>query len=104
VSNAGTLFAFAAVSLAVMVLRRTQPGRKRPFRVPAIYLFGTLSIIGCALLFIFLPWQSKLQFAAWAAIGLVFYFAYGYRHSHVARGKTEVPELDKDAPPGPLST
>jgi len=104
VSNAGTLFAFAAVSLAVMVLRRTQPGRKRPFRVPAIYLFGTLSIIGCALLFIFLPWQSKLQFAAWAAIGLVFYFAYGYRHSHVARGRTEVPELDKDAPPGPLST
>src|SRR3546814_13509522 len=30
VSNSGTLFAFAAVSIAVIVLRRTDPGRYRP--------------------------------------------------------------------------
>jgi len=31
-------------------------------------------------------------------IGLVFYFLYGYRHSHVGRGRVEVPELSPDAP------
>ena len=55
------------------------------------------------MLFFFLPWQAKLLFPIWTAIGLVFYFSYGYRHSHVARGQTEVPELDKDAPPGPIA-
>jgi APA family basic amino acid/polyamine antiporter len=99
ISNSGTLFAFAAVSLAVMVLRHTQPDRPRPFRAPLVYLFGSLSVIGCITLFVFLPWQARLLFPIWAVIGLVFYYAYGYRHSHVGRGTTEVPELDKDAPP-----
>ena len=35
-SNAGTLFAFAMVAISVLVLRRTDPGRNRPFRVPAL--------------------------------------------------------------------
>jgi APA family basic amino acid/polyamine antiporter len=104
ISNSGTLFAFASVSVAVMILRRTQPDRARPFRTPAVDLFGALSVIGCALLFFFLPWQAKLLFPIWSAIGLGVYFSYGYRHSHVGRGITDVPELDKDAPAGPLGT
>ena len=36
-SNSGTLFAFLMVAIAVMVLRRTDPGRKRPFRTPGVY-------------------------------------------------------------------
>jgi APA family basic amino acid/polyamine antiporter len=31
-------------------------------------------------------------------IGLVVYFFYGFRHSHIARGVTEVPELAAEAP------
>jgi APA family basic amino acid/polyamine antiporter len=103
ISNSGTLFAFAAVSLAVMVLRHTQPDRKRPFRTPWVYLFGTLSVIGCVVLFIFLPWQAKVLFPVWSLVGLAFYYAYGYRHSHVGRGHPEVPELDDDAPSGLIS-
>jgi APA family basic amino acid/polyamine antiporter len=99
-SNAGTLFGFAMVALSVLAMRRRQPHRRRPFRAPLIWLFAPLSIAGCALLFVFLPWQAQMRFFIWAGIGLVFYFAYGYRHSHVGRGVTEVPELDKDAPPG----
>ena len=102
ISNSGTLFAFAAVSVAVMVLRYTQPERPRPFRAPWVYLFGTLSVMGCVILFVFLPWQARLLFPIWAMIGLGFYYAYGYRHSHVGRGVTEVPELDRDAPPPPI--
>ncbi|HEY0265248.1 MAG TPA: amino acid permease, partial [Rhizomicrobium sp.] len=103
ISNSGTLFAFATVSLAVMVLRKTQPQRHRPFRAPLVYVFGTLAVTGCAVLFVFLPWQAQLLFPVWSAIGLVFYYAYGYRHSHVGRGVSEVPKLDADAPPGQIA-
>ncbi|HEX6740962.1 MAG TPA: amino acid permease, partial [Sphingomicrobium sp.] len=97
-SNAGTLFAFAAVSLGVMILRQKDPGRARPFRTPAIYVVAPLSILGCALLFFNLNRESQLLFFSWTAIGLVLYFLYGFRHSHVARGLVEVPELAADAP------
>ena len=97
-SNAGTLFAFAAVSLGVMILRRKDPGRPRPFRTPALYILAPLSIIGCGLLFFNLNRESQLLFFSWTAVGLIFYFLYGYRHSHVARGIVEVPELAADAP------
>ena len=42
--------------------------------------------------------ESKLLFVVWTVIGLVIYFLYGYRHSHVGRGIVEVPELAADAP------
>ena len=97
-SNAGTLFAFAAVSLGVMILRAKDPSRPRPFRTPALYIVAPLSIAGCALLFLNLNVESKLLFVSWTVVGLIFYFLYGYRHSHVARGVTEVPELAPEAP------
>jgi APA family basic amino acid/polyamine antiporter len=97
-SNAGTLFAFAAVSLGVMILRKTDPTRPRPFRTPLLYLVAPLSIAGCLLLFINLNNESKLLFVSWTVLGLVLYFVYGYRHSHLARGVVEVPELAPDAP------
>ena len=105
-SNAGTLFAFAMVSLGVMILRKKDPNRPRPFRTPAIFVVAPLSIAGCLLLFVNLNMESKLLFVSWTVIGLVVYFLYGYRHSHVGRGVVEVPELSPDAPPsvgvGPL--
>jgi APA family basic amino acid/polyamine antiporter len=83
----------------VLVLRRTQPERHRPFRTPLIWLFAPLAVAGCAVLFVFLPWQAMLLFPVWSAIGLAFYFSYGYRHSHIARGTTEVPDVEL---PGPI--
>jgi APA family basic amino acid/polyamine antiporter len=97
-SNAGTLFAFAAVSLGVMILRKRDPSRPRPFRTPALYIVAPLSIAGCLLLFVNLNVESKLLFVSWTVLGLIFYFLYGYRHSNVARGITEVPELAAEAP------
>ena len=101
-SNSGTLFGFAVVAMAVMVMRATHPRHHRPFRAPMLWLFSPLAILGCVVLFFFLPWQAKILFPIWTGIGLVFYFAYGYRHSHVGRGLMEVPEFDKDAPPSPI--
>ena len=100
ISNSGTLFAFAAVSIAVMVLRRTDPARRRPFRTPAIMLTAPLAILGCIYLFYSLGMETKLMFVGWAVVGLIVYFAYSYKRSHVGRGLTdEVHELDADAPP-----
>ncbi len=86
ISNSGTLFAFMVVALTVMILRVREKSRKRPFKAPAIWLVGPLAVVGCIILFLFLPADAKLVFPIWSAIGLVFYFFYGYRKSHVARG------------------
>lgn len=99
ISNSGTLFAFAAVSIAVLVLRRTDPDRRRPFRTPAIMLTAPLAIAGCVYLFFSLSWETIRLFLIWATIGLVVYFAYSRSRSHVGRGLDEVHELDADAPP-----
>ena len=99
ISNSGTLFAFAMVAIAVMVLRKTDPNRARPFRTPAVMIVAPLAAAGCVYLFFSLSMETQLMFFGWAAVGLVVYFLYGYRNSHLARGILEVPELSGDAPP-----
>ncbi|MEP6784833.1 MAG: amino acid permease [Sphingomonadales bacterium] len=99
ISNSGTLFAFAAVSIAVIVLRRTDPNRARPFRTPAILVTAPVAILGCMYLFYKLGVETKLMFVGWAALGLVIYFVYSRSRSHVGLGLDEVHELDADVPP-----
>ena len=86
VSNSGTLFAFFIVALAVMILRVREKNRHRPFKTPLVWLVGPLAMVGCATLFLFLPSEAQLVFPIWGSIGLLLYFGYGYRHSHLARG------------------
>jgi APA family basic amino acid/polyamine antiporter len=93
-SNSGTLFAFAAVSLGVMILRFTDKSRPRPFRTPILFVVAPLSIIGCLALFLSLDVKSKTVFFVWSAIGLVLYFSYGFWRSNVRRGVIEDVELD----------
>jgi basic amino acid/polyamine antiporter, APA family len=102
ISNAGTLFAFAMVSIAVMVLRRTDAGRVRPFRTPLVNVVAPLSILGCVYLFYSLSGYTKALFFGWAAVGLVVYFLYSRGSSHVGRGLDEVHELDADMPRPPV--
>ncbi len=86
ISNSGTLFAFMVVACAVMILRVRDGSRTRPFRAPFIWLVGPLAVVGCITLFLFLPADAKWVFPLWSGIGLMFYFMYGYRKSHVALG------------------
>jgi APA family basic amino acid/polyamine antiporter len=85
-ANGGTLFAFCAVALGVMLLRIRQPDKKRPFRTPLIWVVGPLAMIGCLYLFFSLPLQPILVFLGWAVLGLVFYRVYGYKRSALAPG------------------
>lgn len=86
ISNSGTLFAFLVVALSVMILRVKDKNRHRPFKAPIIWLVGPLAIGGCITLFMFLPLDAQLVFPIWTCIGLVFYYLYGYRKSHVLSG------------------
>jgi APA family basic amino acid/polyamine antiporter len=90
ISNSGTLFAFFVVAVGVMLLRSRQPERKRGFRTPAIWFVGPLAMAGCALLFVSLGWYTIKLFLIWAVIGLVVYFLYSRRRSHLANGTEHV--------------
>ena len=97
-SNSGTLFAFAMVALAVLILRRKDPGRKRPFRTPAVAVIAPLAILGCIGLYLNLPLLAQMVLIVWGAVGLVIYFGYSRSRSYVGRGIIEVPELAPEAP------
>jgi basic amino acid/polyamine antiporter, APA family len=89
ISNSGTLFAFFVVSLGVMILRKTEPNHPRVFRTPFIWIVGPAAMAGCALLFVSLGAYTIKLFFIWAAIGVVVYLAYGYRHSALAKRRAE---------------
>jgi APA family basic amino acid/polyamine antiporter len=86
ISNSGTLFAFFTVAVGVMILRRTNPDRPRPFRTPLYFLVCPLAAAGCVFLFFQLSGYTELMFLGWTTIGLVVYFLYSRRRSHVGQG------------------
>jgi APA family basic amino acid/polyamine antiporter len=94
IANAGTLYAFMMVAIAVMMLRKTDPHRERLFRTPMLWLVGPATIAGCIFLFLNLPFEAMIVLPAWGAIGLVIYYLYGYKASHLGKGIVEVPEDD----------
>jgi APA family basic amino acid/polyamine antiporter len=85
-TNIGTLFAFVLVAVGILVLRRTNPDAHRPFRTPFVPLVPILAILSCGYLMAQLPWPTWERFFIWLALGLVVYFAYGYRHSKLRHG------------------
>jgi APA family basic amino acid/polyamine antiporter len=100
ISNAGTLFAFFAVAAGVMVLRKVEPNRHRPFRTPAVWLVGPLAMAGCALLFFSLGWNPTIKFFCfWAVLGLIVYFAFARRNSALAPGNAELETEKLEAAP-----
>lgn len=75
-ANAGTLTAFVAVGVCMLVLRKRAPDAVRPFRTPLPWVVGIGGVLGCLYLFISLPHETKIAFAVWNVLGLVVYFAY----------------------------
>lgn len=72
-ANAGTLLAFIATALSMIVLRGTRPDLNRPFKCPSPYLVGILAIFGCAYLIASLPTRTLERFLMWNLIGLGLY-------------------------------
>ena len=84
-ANAGTLVAFIAVSVCLLVLRKREPDRARGFRTPLAWVVAPLAILGCAYLFWSLPQKTQLYFLAWNVVGFVLYVAYARRNSLLGR-------------------
>ena len=84
--NIGTLFAFIIVAAGIAVLRRTHPAWPRPFRVPLFPWVPLGAMLTSGYLMLALPLITWARFFVWLALGLVFYFAYGIRHSRLAGG------------------
>ncbi len=79
--NFGTFTSFIVICIIVLILRKTDPDRKRPFRVPFVPLFPILGIVFCAGLIIYslkTLKTSSVLFPIWILIGIVIYFVYGY--------------------------
>jgi APA family basic amino acid/polyamine antiporter len=90
-TNIGTLFAFVLVAIGVIILRRTDPDRPRPFRTPLVPIVPALAALSCIYLMVPLPLETWVRFIVWLAIGMVIYLAYGRHHS----------VLGRDRPPSP---
>ena len=97
--NIGTLFAFILVNIGVIVLRRTKPDMKRPFRVPFVarlpdHRHAALPLPDRQAL----PGTTWLRFVIWLIIGLVIYFRYSIRHSRLRHGEgpADVPVAGSD--------
>ena len=85
-ANAGTLCAFIAVALCVLILRRREPEARPAFRTPLAWLVCPIAILGCLYLFTGLQAITQKSFFVWNAVGLLFYLFYA-RHRGLAGGK-----------------
>ncbi len=97
-TNIGTLFAFVLVCCGVIILRRKDPNRPRPFRVPMVPVFPILGVLLCLALMLSLPIETWIRFFIWLGLGLVIYFLYSVRNSKLARG-IDSGETENTLPP-----
>ena len=85
----GTLMAFAIVCISVMILRRTHPELKRPFKVPFVWIIPSLGAFFCIMQMVSLPWSTWARLIFWTLAGIVIYFIYGIRKSHLRRKQSQ---------------
>ena len=82
-TSIGTLFAFILVCAGVWIMRVRRPDIPRGFTVPALPLVAICGIAVCGAMIYGLGWTNWLRLGVWLVIGLVFFFSYGHRHSHI---------------------
>ncbi|WP_351224289.1 amino acid permease [Streptomyces sp. NPDC002133] len=83
-TSIGTLFAFALVNVAVIILRHKRPDMNRTFKVLLFPVTPILGFVFCAYMMFSLPFATWMYFGGWMVAGLVFYFLYGLRRSRLA--------------------
>ncbi|WP_394556646.1 amino acid permease [Priestia aryabhattai] len=87
-TNIGTLFAFMTVSIGILYLRKSkQTSESTGFRVPFVPVIPILAFVFCLYLALQLPKLTWISFVIWLLLGLVVYFLYGRKHSHLNSSK-----------------
>jgi APA family basic amino acid/polyamine antiporter len=84
-ANAGTLTAFIAVAVCMLVMRRRAPDAERLFRTPFAWPVGIVAILGCLYLIYSLPQRTQIWFLGAHVVGIVIYLVYGARRSVAGR-------------------
>jgi APA family basic amino acid/polyamine antiporter len=77
----GTLTAFTIVCISILILRKTQPGLKRPFKTPLVPFVPLAGAIICIVQMVSLPWDTWARLIGWTIFGFIIYFVYGLKHS-----------------------
>ncbi len=80
-TSIGTLFAFVLVCIGVVIMRRSEPSLKRPFRTPLVPVVPILGMIVCGGMIISLDINTQMTALGWMILGLLVYFLYGRSHS-----------------------
>ncbi len=89
--SVGTMIVFIAVSFSVIVLRRVDPERPRPFRTPFVPLIPTASVLVCAFMLWVIPLRTWAVYLTWLVLGLLIYISYGQRSANRLRAATATP-------------
>lgn len=85
-TSIGTLLAFVIVCGGVIVMRRTRPDQPRPYRTPLVPVIPILGILVCMSMMVSLGVDTWIRLVVWLVIGLIIYFGYSRKHSHLAKG------------------
>ncbi|MGP2442762.1 amino acid permease [Streptomyces sp. JW3] len=94
----GTLATMAVVNVAVLALRRREPGLARTFRVPLHPVTPLLGIAFCLYLIYETGAATWLQFAVFLVAGLLVYYGYGRRNSRLGRAALTPSDAAERAP------
>lgn len=84
--NFGTFTSFIIICIAVLILRKTEPDRERPFKVPFcpwFPIFGIISCLGLMYCKFSAKATSALYFIIWLAVGILIYALYSYREKRL---------------------
>lgn len=89
--NFGTFTSFIIICIAVLILRKTEPNRPRPFKVPFCPWFPILGVVTCLAL-MYCKFSAKatsaLYFIVWLLIGVVIYALYSYNSKRLEEKET----------------
>jgi basic amino acid/polyamine antiporter, APA family len=77
--SVGTLIVFIAVAVSVLVLRRADAGRHRPFRTPFVPFVPVSAVLICGGLLAVIPLRTWMVYGIWVTLGISIYWAYGGR-------------------------
>ncbi|MFY9855951.1 MAG: amino acid permease, partial [Terracidiphilus sp.] len=94
----GTLLAFTIVCLGIWIMRVKQPDVPRPFRTPWVPVVPICGMIVAIALMVSLDAPAWIGFGSWLVVGLIIYFTYSRKHSHVRKTLEADEARSLDAP------
>jgi len=98
--NFGTFTSFIIVCVAILILRKVDPDRERPFKVPFCPWFPLLGILCCGGLMVYSMVVAKGEsavlstelFLVWVIMGILIYAGYGYKKNR----KAELSQIEEN--------